>query len=51
MLKDANEQGLVSFTVPPRCWNFQLIHHWEPYVNLTKCEVSKAMLEIEVIAG
>lgn len=36
MLKHANEQGLVSLTVPPCCWNLQLIHYWEPYVNLTK---------------
>lgn len=36
MLKDTNEQGLVSLTVPPCCWNLQLIHYWEPYVNLAK---------------
>lgn len=36
MLKDANEQGLISLTVPPCCWNLQLIDYWEPYVNLAK---------------
>lgn len=51
MLKDSNEQGLISLTVPPCCWNLQLIHYWEPYVNLTKGirgRVSIAMQEIKV---
>ena len=50
MLKDSNEQGLISLTVPPSCWNLQLIHYWEPYVNLTegiRGRVSTAMHEIK----
>lgn len=51
MLKDTNEQGLVSLTVPPCCWNLQLIHNWEPYINIAKSirAATTIMKEIKMI--